>query len=702
MTKLCIPIEYRPEGGLYTFIANLTSYLTQAGVPFTRDLDDDYDVLFTNSWVVPYEQVRRAKERKPQLRIVQRVDGAAQDYGRGIEADAAQSRVNLLADLTIFQSHYAKTATTRTFTVIHGDGPVIYNPVDLVQFTAARPVRARTGGRVRIANVSWSTNRAKGTWRIDGLAAAHPEVDFVLCGRYDGIADRSNIQQFGHLDRARLADVLRSCDLFLDLTEHEACPNVVLEALASGLPILHNNSGAVPELVGGCGVPLTVDMAEGLGSLLERREVLAVAARARAEAMFAPDVIFPQYLAAIESAVRHPIPGSADVARLVGAGYPVGPEPTVTPRSVAGAVARRARRAIGELVARVSTAAPGRSTRCRVGWITSDGFDGAKWRLDQLDSFTRIRPANVGGWINQQNAGIHVELYRRAERYDVVVFQKMMDARCQDEARRLQASGTKVVFDANVNYYEVWGDYFIPNTRPTEIQQRDAIAMTELADRIVADSSYLASVAAKFNPRVTWIPDVVNLDVYRGVKAHTEHRPVQLIWSGVGKKAAHLLEIVPALAKVRELELVLVSDTPPDCLAELQAVIPCRTLNFSDRAYAGALLAADVIVSPKRLVNAYEMGHTEYKIALGMAVGLPAVASPQQSYVEAIGHAGGGIIADTPDAWVAALSELAARPDRRREIGERARRTVVERYSTPVVAAQFVELFEALAGVHAL
>jgi glycosyltransferase involved in cell wall biosynthesis len=337
-----------------------------------------------------------------------------------------------------------------------------------------------------------------------------------------------------------------------------------------------------------------------------------------------------------------------------------------------------------------------------VGWITSDGFDGAKWRLDQLDSFTRIRPANVGAWINEREAGVRVELYRRGERYDVVVFQKMMDARCQDEARRLQAGGTKVVFDANVNYYEIWGDYVIPGTRPTEVQQRDAIAMTQLADRVVADSSYIASIASKFSPRVTWIPDVVNLDVYGGVRTHEARRPVRLIWSGVGKKAAHLLEIAPALARLRGVELVLVSDTPPPCLSELEAVIPCRTLTFSDRAYARALLAADVIISPKRLGNAYEMGHTEYKIALGMAVGLPAVASPQPSYVEAIGYAGGGIIADTADQWHEALSDLAARPERRRELGERARRTVVERYSTPVVAAQYADLFETLAGVHAV
>ena len=200
---------------------------------------------------------------------------------------------------------------------------------------------------------------------------------------------------------------------------------------------------------------------------------------------------------------------------------------------------------------------------------------------------------------------------------------------------------------------------------------------------------------------MSWIPDCVNLDIYSGVKQHTAHRPVQVIWSGVGKKAAHLLEIVDVLRDLSGVELVLVSDTPPECLADLRAVVPCRAITFSDQAYAAALLDADIIISPKRLTNGYEMGHTEYKIALGMAVGLPAVASPQQSYVEAIGYAGGGVIAGNPEEWSAALNRLATDPAARQDTGDKARRTVIERYSTPVIARQYLALFESLVGAAA-
>jgi len=333
----------------------------------------------------------------------------------------------------------------------------------------------------------------------------------------------------------------------------------------------------------------------------------------------------------------------------------------------------------------------------RVGWITYDAFPDRKTRFSQLDSFTSMRVGQVADWLNRHAAGFRHELYRRGRLYDVVVFQKMMNAQCQDEAAAIQARGAKVIFDANVNYYEVWGDYFIAGTEPTAEQQRDAIAMTRAADWVVADSTYLEGVISKITPRVTWIPDNVNLDVYGAVGRYEAVRPVRLVWSGVGKKAAHLLDIRDVLARLDGFELVLVTDTPPDCLAELERCLPCSVVcGFRDRSYAEILRGCDIIISPKRLVNAYEMAHTEYKIALGMAVGLSAVASPQQSYVEIIGVRNGGVIAASADEWYAALTTLGRDLAARQEMGARGRATVRERYSTPVVASQYHALLERL------
>jgi glycosyltransferase involved in cell wall biosynthesis len=680
---ICIPIEDRPEGGMFTFVGQLRRYLDRRGIAHTTDTRADYDILFANSWVVPYEVVNRVKCERAGVRVAHRVDGSSKDYGGYSTGDVRQARVNLLADVTVFQSRYSRLSTTTKFHVVQQDGPVIYNPVDLDTFTPEGPRIQTTPGRVTIVCASWSTNPGKGTREFDRLAAAHPEIDFVLCGRFEGLSLRPNLIHLGHVSRSGLAQAFRSCDVFLNLSENDPAPNVVTEALASGLPVLYRDSGGVPELVGEAGLPITTQtFRAALDEILANRTVVSRAARARAAATFDPDLIFPQYLEAMNGASRRPLPTSWTFLRSAIRGFPVlsFPERAAAPSA---APPRRAR--------------SDSSRPQRVGWTTYDTFQKPRREFADLDPFTGMRVGNVARWINAHTDRFENEIYDQERAYDVVVFQKMMSRRCQREVERLQAAGTLVVFDANVNYYEIWGDYPVPGTKPTLEQQRDAIWMTRHADWVVADSSYLATVARKFAPRVTWIPDNVDPDVYRGTRRHEPSAPLRLVWSGVGRKATHLGLIRDVLAELRgAVELLLVCDDPS--LAEIQAAAQwaaTRIVRFTDRTYATTLLDGDVIISPKYLTNGYEMAHTEYKISLGMAVGLPAVASPQPSYVEAISP-GGGIVAHTPREWLLALTCLAESSSKRAALGALAQQTVAERYTTPVVARQYLDLLTEL------
>jgi glycosyltransferase involved in cell wall biosynthesis len=171
----------------------------------------------------------------------------------------------------------------------------------------------------------------KGLAQVGDFADDNPDVDFVLCGPVDGIRPRANLQRLGHLDRPAMAETLRSCDVFLNLSENDPCPNVVLEALASGLPVLYKPSGGVPELVGECGA--AVDRSTFRAALEGVRLCLTewkLRARARAVSWFAPDNIFPAYLAAIAQAERRPWPTARDVWSLAITGYPVLPRPSLS------------------------------------------------------------------------------------------------------------------------------------------------------------------------------------------------------------------------------------------------------------------------------------------------------------------------------------------------------------------------------------
>ncbi len=336
--------------------------------------------------------------------------------------------------------------------------------------------------------------------------------------------------------------------------------------------------------------------------------------------------------------------------------------------------------------------------RKRIGWVTAEmlGRRSLPNCLRSLRGAVGMRVSNNALWMNRNTEDLWNEVYRPGRAYRAVVFFKAMDRVCREEAARLRAQGTKVIFDANVNYYDIWGEYDIADTRPTPTQQQDAIAMTRDADHVVADSSYLADMARPHNPCVTWIPDNVDLNVFRRRRPHSDRNPVRIVWSGVAKKADHLLLIRDVLARLSGAELVLVSDERPAAADELGRALPVHFVPYSDAAYARTLRTCDIIISPKRLTNAYEMGHTEYKITTGMAVGLPAVASLQSSYVEAISHAGGGLLAADLDEWTNALKCLIEDVPFRGDLGERAARTVRERYATAVTGAAYREVLRGL------
>jgi len=323
--KICVPISVKPQGGMHSFIANFIGYLQSHSVPFTADIEDDYDILFVNSWVVDYKVVQRIKWRRPPIKVIQRVDGSARDYGRTDDADERQARVNMLADLTIFQSNYSKYSTTAKFKVISQDGPIIYNPVDTNLFSPEGE-KVELTYRVKLCHVGFSTNPMKGMRELCQIAQANPDMDFILCGQWDNLPQMPNIHFLGHLGRGEVATVMRSCDIFLHPARNDPCPNVVLEALASGLPVLYKDSGGTPELVGDCGVPVEVEnLREQLERVLSSREELSKAARARAVKHFSPEVIFPQYLEAIQKAQRRPSPTAWDFIKASLQGYPVMP-----------------------------------------------------------------------------------------------------------------------------------------------------------------------------------------------------------------------------------------------------------------------------------------------------------------------------------------------------------------------------------------
>ena len=89
------------------------------------------------------------------------------------------------------------------------------------------------------------------------LLRNNPDFQFYLVGRQDEdpvfgheIKKFENVHHFGHTnDRYKLASFYRSGDVLLYPTINDCSPNVVLEAMSCGMPVVAANSGGTPELI---------------------------------------------------------------------------------------------------------------------------------------------------------------------------------------------------------------------------------------------------------------------------------------------------------------------------------------------------------------------------------------------------------------------------------------------------------------------
>jgi len=90
--------------------------------------------------------------------------------------------------------------------------------------------------------------------------------------------------------------LIRRADILLHPKYNDPCPTVVLEALASGLPVVYSASGGTPELVDDAGIgiaappdwdqdhpPAPEHLVDAVLAAAASREELAAAARRRAE-----------------------------------------------------------------------------------------------------------------------------------------------------------------------------------------------------------------------------------------------------------------------------------------------------------------------------------------------------------------------------------------------------------------------------------
>ena len=194
----------------------------------------------------------------------------------------------------------------------------------------------------------------------------------------------------------------------------------------------------------------------------------------------------------------------------------------------------------------------------------------------------------------------------------------------------------------------------------------------------IVENAYTQAYASRYCDRVEVITGPIDTDKYRP-RSRSTGSSVVLGWIGSPTTTVYLNEIATVLRDVARSEpdvsLKLVGADPfEDC------GMPIEQVGWSLESEVDELSCFDVGLMPLP-DDPWTRGKGGYKLLQYGALGLPVVASPVGVNAEIVADGETGFLADTPKAWVSALSKLIKDPDLRLRMGEAGRQRIVERYS---------------------
>jgi glycosyltransferase involved in cell wall biosynthesis len=198
-----------------------------------------------------------------------------------------------LADLVVCPSSYSGDNVSQAYGIplsktgaLHGGVPT--------HFLEQTPRRGRKNGGFTLVFCGRLNGSREPFKRVDTLLEAMPQVlkkhraELSIIGtgsrldEYAALAQTLGIEEevhfLGHVDHSKLPAHYASADLFVLPSRMENFPLVLLEAMASGLPVVATAVGGVPEMVvhGETGLLVPANdpqaLADAINSLLDDRE----------------------------------------------------------------------------------------------------------------------------------------------------------------------------------------------------------------------------------------------------------------------------------------------------------------------------------------------------------------------------------------------------------------------------------------------
>lgn len=299
--------------------------ISSGGLVKTQDLQRLFpnncntpNLLYLISSVLPPYAPRMAYlARKAGAKVVLNQNGVAYPawHGKGWETtNRFMLEVLQNTDYVFYQSSFCKLGADHYLQRRDDNCEVLYNPVDTNFFHPSSKILPLDPVRLLLAGSHHHFYRVKSAVdTLHSLRQSGINVYLEIAGRYcwntDGESAKKELLQY--INSRSLSDhillsgaytqeegrfIFQRSHILLHTKYNDPCPRLVVEGMASGLPIVYSASGGTTELVGenaGIGIPAPHDweidhppsaelLAEGVKTILHSYERYTVAARNQA------------------------------------------------------------------------------------------------------------------------------------------------------------------------------------------------------------------------------------------------------------------------------------------------------------------------------------------------------------------------------------------------------------------------------------
>ena len=291
-----------------------------------------------------------------------------------------------------------------------------------------------------------------------------------------------------------------------------------------------------------------------------------------------------------------------------------------------------------------------------------------------------------------------------AESADVVIIGRASNLQVYLLTKVLKRRNVKIIFDLDDALFLPVGSLFGVKVRPGSFYLEKIL---KDADYITVNGHYLLHYAKNFNHKISIIHDPIDTELFSPKKKEGDPDKIVIGWQGNARvhreNLAMLVKPLKEIAKeCGNVKFKIASYLGDSLIKEMFS--PLEDLMEVDygserwlpiKSFAELIYDFDIMVAPLK-GNIWYEGKSALRAGLGMAMGIPVVASPvgEQKYV--IRHGINGFLAKSEDEWVKYLSILIEDDNLRNRMGEEGRKIAEKELSMEVNGKKLYEIIKSI------